>query len=167
MMSYEHLSPEFREIAIKRQMEFDNFSFNGKDDGADMSDWDDPVKLKEIAKCYEDEQKRKQSKNVYNTPLDPLECFRVSQTPISAMYEHTMWCNIFKNVYTDKLGNLCGEQMLNSAGFQIFAGNSSVGKSMLVSEIALTLLRLNEVREVYYFNFDASAQPLLIGDKPI
>ena len=29
---------------------------------------------------------------------------------------------------------------------------------MLVSEIALTLLRLNEVREVYYFNFDANAQ---------
>lgn len=83
MMSYEHLSPEFREIAIKRQMEFNNFSFNGKDDGADMSDWDDPVKLKEIAKCYEDEQKRKQSKNVYNTPLDSLECFRVSQTPIT------------------------------------------------------------------------------------
>lgn len=158
MMSYEHLSPELREIAIKRQMEFDNFSFNGKDDGADMSDWDDPVKLKEIAKCYEDGQKRKQSKNVYNTPLDPLECFRVSQTPISAMYERTMWCNIFDGVYTDKFGNLCGEQMLNSAGFQIFAGNSSVGKSMLVSEIALTLLRLNEAREVYYFNFDASAQ---------
>ena len=36
MMGYEHLSPELREIAIKRQMEFDNFSFNGKNDGAGM-----------------------------------------------------------------------------------------------------------------------------------
>lgn len=166
-MNYEHLSPELREIAIKRQMEFENSQNIFKNQIVqDISDWNDKERIKQITlkhneamcKRAETERLKQTAQNNLEFQNSALELLNKSQTPINAMYERTKWCNLWSDVYTDKLGRLCGEQMLNEAGFQIFAGNSSLGKSMLISEIVLRLLVLGEVEVVYYFNFDASAQ---------
>lgn len=106
----------------------------------------------------------------YNEPsvdisyLSPLERLRACNVSASELTNTPKWLNLFDNIpKANERAQSNGEQMLKVQGIYNFAGNPGSGKTLFVSEYALTIMKYGFKQTLIYACFDSGVD--IFGDR--
>lgn len=119
-------------------------------------------KQDEISSNYE--QFYDYQSNIVVSYLPPLERLRACNVPISELTNTPKWLNLFDNLpKSNERAQTTGEQMLKVQGIYNFAGNPGSGKTLFVSEYALTIMKYGFKDTLIYACFDSGVD--IFGDR--